>query len=284
MPACTTEHVIAFDVSPSGGRYAAPAAVTGVLPRPLRARVARRRRAERGGLVSHLPMYRFGWNGEMTREGGNPWGADDNPLVEYRSAVWRLPEDAWHSSPQRGRTLDTRDGLNTLAVLVNQAMAEKFWPNEDPIGRRFGQGGDLAAYYTVVGVGREHPVLRPGGVKSPYEFYRTIDQVAVPGDDRSVALVGSGARVARPERARGIVVAPRPERAGDRVQSMADVVERVSRAAAAPVGAGRPVRRARRPARDGRRLRRQRRPAAGDSGTSTASGWRSARIRRRCSG
>ena len=26
------------------------------------------------GLVSHLPMYRFGRNGEMTREGGNPWG------------------------------------------------------------------------------------------------------------------------------------------------------------------------------------------------------------------
>ena len=29
-------------------------------------------------------MYRFGWNGEMTIEGGNPWGPRDAPLVENR--------------------------------------------------------------------------------------------------------------------------------------------------------------------------------------------------------
>ena len=28
---------------------------------------------EKRRLTSHLPMYQFGWNGEVTLEGGNPW-------------------------------------------------------------------------------------------------------------------------------------------------------------------------------------------------------------------
>ena len=36
------------------------------------------------GFISHLPMYRFGTNGEMQIEGKTPWGANEAPLVEYR--------------------------------------------------------------------------------------------------------------------------------------------------------------------------------------------------------
>jgi len=216
----TTEHVIAFDVSPSGGRYQAPAAVTAFY-HDLYDRVSRVGGVQSAGLVSHLPMYRFGWNGEMTREGGNPWGAGDNPLVEYR---WLYGDylKTLGIPLVRGRTLDNRDGRNTLTVLVNQAMADKFWPNEDPIGRRFGQGGDASKYYTVVGVVGN---IRSFGLgaKSPYEFYRSIDQSSYP--PLTVVIRSSGVDPASLiPTARSIVSSLDPNVPVTQVQTMEEVV------------------------------------------------------------
>jgi putative ABC transport system permease protein len=216
----TTEHVIAFDVSPSGPRYKAPAAVTAFY-HDLYERVSHIGGVQSAGLVSHLPMYRFGWNGEMTREGGNPWGAGDNPLVEYR---WLYGDylKTLGIPLLRGRTLDTRDGLTTLTVLINQAMADKFWPNEDPIGRRFGQGSDVSKYYTVVGVVGN---IRSFGLaaKSPYEFYRSIDQSSYP--PLTVVMRSSGVDPASLiPTARSIVSSLDPNLPVTQVQTMEEVV------------------------------------------------------------
>jgi len=75
----------------------------------------------------------------------------------------------------KGRMLDSRDGRNTRTVLINQAMADKFWPGQEPIGKRFGSKGDPAGFFEVVGVLGN---IRSLGLsqRSPYEFYRTIEQ------------------------------------------------------------------------------------------------------------
>ncbi len=91
------------------------------------------------GTTSHLPMYRFGDNGEMQIEGKLPWDANNAPLVEYR---W-FAGDYFQTMGiplLEGRMLDARDGRGTTTVLVNRTMAEKFWPGESAIGKRFGQG------------------------------------------------------------------------------------------------------------------------------------------------
>ncbi|HVZ20051.1 MAG TPA: ABC transporter permease, partial [Vicinamibacterales bacterium] len=67
------DHVIAFDLSPAGPRYKAPEA-SAALYRSVYERLKQVGGVQEVGLISHLPMYRFGWNGEMTRAGGNPWG------------------------------------------------------------------------------------------------------------------------------------------------------------------------------------------------------------------
>ncbi len=174
----TTDRVITFDVSPSGPRYR-DAAVRQDFYRTLDARLAQLGGVLAVGMTTHLPMYHFGSNGEMTREGGNPWGPNENPLVEY-CYIYGDYLKALAIPVLRGRPLDGRDGANTRTVLVNQAMADKFWPNEDPIGRRFGQGSNPNNYYTVVGV---IGTTRSFGLaaKSPFEFYQTTDQVAVGG-------------------------------------------------------------------------------------------------------
>jgi putative ABC transport system permease protein len=172
----TTEHVITFDLSPSGPRYKDPEAIRG-LYRTLTERLARVGGVQFVGMTNHLPMYRFGSNGEMTREGGNPWGPNENPLVEY-CFLYGDYLKALGIPVRRGRALDTRDGPDTKSVLINQLMADKFWPGEDPIGKRFGQGSDSKTFYTVVGVIGN---IRSFGLtaKSPYEFYQTTDQLPV---------------------------------------------------------------------------------------------------------
>ena len=54
-----------------------------------------------------------------------------------------------------GRLFDEHDGGGTLPVaLINQAMARKCWPGEDPIGRRFKRGAyaQTATWITVAGI------------------------------------------------------------------------------------------------------------------------------------
>ena len=60
-------------------------------------------------------------------------------------------------------------------MLVNRTMAEKFWPGEDAIGKRFGQGTDRSAWWEVVGIVGD---IRSFGLarRSPYEFYQSLAQ------------------------------------------------------------------------------------------------------------
>ena len=168
-----TEKIVTFDLAPAGPRYAAPEAVRS-LYRDLHARLAQIGGVQHVGFISHLPMYRFGMNGEMQVEGKLPWAASDAPLVEYR---WFFGDyfKALGIPLVRGRMLDARDGDGTRTVLINKTMGEKFWPGEDPIGKRFGQGTDRSQWWEVVGVVGD---IRSYGlaVRTPYEFYRNIEQ------------------------------------------------------------------------------------------------------------
>lgn len=74
---------MSFDVAPAGPRYQASEA-TRAFYRELLERLRGVGGIESAGAISHLPMYRFGWNNEMRIEGGNPWGPGEAPLVENR--------------------------------------------------------------------------------------------------------------------------------------------------------------------------------------------------------
>jgi putative ABC transport system permease protein len=171
------DRIITFDLAPAGPRYAS-AAATVAFYRDLQARLSQIGSVQHVGFISHLPMYNFGTNGEMQVEGKLPWDPKDAPLVEYR---WFYGDyfKALGIPLVRGRYLDARDGDKTRTVLINRTMAEKFWPGEDAIGKRFGQGTDRSQWWEVVGIVGD---TKSYGLASrqPYEFYRSIEQAMFP--------------------------------------------------------------------------------------------------------
>jgi putative ABC transport system permease protein len=84
----------------------------------------------------------------------------------------------------RGRDLTDRDVRDSARVaVVNRTMAERFWPGDDPLGKRFRFGGADEAdseWFTIVGVAGN---VRHGRLGEPPEnqFYIAYSQAAYRG-------------------------------------------------------------------------------------------------------
>src|SRR3954467_9679126 len=74
----------------------------------------------------------------------------------------------------RGFTDADRDGA-PLVMVVNQTLAQRLWPNQDPIGRRV-NGSAGKGPKTVVGVVADVHFAGPGAAVEP-EFYQPMAQM-----------------------------------------------------------------------------------------------------------
>ncbi|MBI4905248.1 MAG: ABC transporter permease [Acidobacteria bacterium] len=169
-----TARIVSFQVALSGPRYSKDDEVK-TFYRTLYQRLRQIDGIENAGLTSHLPMVDFGYNSEFRIEGETPWKPNEAPLVEYRWIYGDYLKTLGIPLIQ-GRLLSEQDG-GTRRVLINKAMAEKFWPGKDPIGRRFGNSDDKTRWFEVAGVIGN---MRSFGLtrSHPFETYRTIDQSA----------------------------------------------------------------------------------------------------------
>src|SRR5262249_25912575 len=71
----------------------------------------------------------------------------------------------------RGRAFEASDGQDAPRVaIVNQSMAERFWPGRDPIGQQFGFTGDTRPSMRVVGVGQDGRSIGISDGPQPYFF------------------------------------------------------------------------------------------------------------------
>jgi putative ABC transport system permease protein len=96
--------------------------------------------------------------GRITIEGG-PNAEILNDLNEVRSdAITPSWFRAVGAPLLRGRTFDERDRSGTIpVVIINETMARRLWPGEDPVGKRFKFGPPLSqqSWLTVVGLARD---------------------------------------------------------------------------------------------------------------------------------
>ena len=105
------------------------------------------------GVTNYLPLSGW-WGVQAFRIEGRPEPQPgDEPSADYRIAT----EDYFDSMRIRllaGRTFTARDNASAPRVIVvNETLAKRYWPGEDPIGRRIliASGRDLVAC-EIVGV------------------------------------------------------------------------------------------------------------------------------------
>ena len=102
---------------------------------------------------------------------GRPMTPGEMPEVEMRRAVHNYFR-AMGTPIIRGRAFTAEDGPKTAPVaMINQTMARRLWPNEDPVGKRFKMGANpQTPWSTVIGVVGD---LRHAGldVEPLAEFY-----------------------------------------------------------------------------------------------------------------
>jgi predicted permease len=72
---------------------------------------------------------------------------------------------------RRGRAFDTRDNADAPQVaIVNEAFARRYWPDRDPVGRRFSLRGPQGPWLEIIGVAGDTRILSADAPPPPI-FY-----------------------------------------------------------------------------------------------------------------
>jgi predicted permease len=131
-----------------------------------------------------------------------PEGQDES--TGYRGTLTQTDDitpgffDTLHIPLVRGRVVNDSDRQNTVQVaVINEAMVKQFWPNTDPLGKRFHFFGE-PALREVVGVVRNTVVNQIGEQPQPV-IYLPITQDFSPAVTLQVRTTG------RPEAVMGTV-------------------------------------------------------------------------------
>jgi putative ABC transport system permease protein len=141
------------------------------------------------GYATNLPLTSFGWMRYTTIEGRPiPKTPEETPTVHYRQISAHYFETLGIRL-LKGRALNERDTRDTEPVaVVNESFVKRFYPNEDPIGKRFycpepeESSPSRLTQWTVVGVSRD--VKHYGlGSESKSEIFSLHEQSLAKPDD-----------------------------------------------------------------------------------------------------
>jgi putative ABC transport system permease protein len=143
------------------------------------------------GAVSALPLSGQGGSGTITVDTQSVPMENTTPEADQRVAT---PEyfKAMGISLVRGRFFDGRDSdTATPVAMVDESLAQAYWPNQDPVGKRLHMGdrGSKAPWDTVIGVVR-HVRNRTLEARSRVEVYWPENQR--PDGAMTLAIQASG--------------------------------------------------------------------------------------------
>jgi len=117
-------------------------------------RVRRLPGVESASLINHLPIAGDIWGLQFAIEGRPRPEPAQLPRATFR-VVYPGYFRTMELPMLRGRDVAETDRVDApRVVIVNDFFSRRYWPNEDPIGKRmsFVPGSDTAPWYTVVGV------------------------------------------------------------------------------------------------------------------------------------
>jgi len=127
------------------------------------------------GLLRSLPLGQTIGDWSLMIEGAGPVERGQEAQGDWQIATGGASE-ALGERLLQGRFLNDADVAEAPQVaVINAAMARKYWPDQDPLGRRFRQGSEDHPWVSVVGVVADVRHNGITGITKP-KFYRPAAQ------------------------------------------------------------------------------------------------------------
>ena len=173
--------------------------------------------------VSHLPIGGGQAGRGFVIEGRPDPGSENHPGAGY-SVICPNYFQTMGIKLVSGREFTEQDTQNAPGVIVlNEALAKRYWPNENPIGKRIkiGYFDSNAPWLTIVGVAQD---VKQGGLdrQSRAEFFRPYNQAAWPVMTIVVRTVSGTAAFINP--VKQALARVEPDRAVSGIRTMDDVI------------------------------------------------------------
>jgi putative ABC transport system permease protein len=217
-PGFDPSNVASVDLSLPSARYPQVDRIVGFYE-SLIAKIAVRPGVQSAGAVMIPPLVGIGYGGTFTIEGRSQAANVDEPRAQVRPITadyfrtLRIPV-------VRGRTFTNRDGLKDAKVaIVSETAARRYWPGEDPIGRRVRihvrMGTDAETLREIVGIAGDikgasldapaRPVLYVPHAQFPAEWMTVVARMA-PGAPGGLSILRDAVR----EMDREVAADPKP--------------------------------------------------------------------------
>ena len=183
------DHIISMRISLPDTRYDGIA--VGRFYERLLDRVAPLPGVERIAVVRDLPLSGANPSLNFEVEGRNYPTNSDQPRARFRTAS----AGYFHALGipfASGRAFEAADSDQTQPVaIINEALARREWPNENPIGRRVRSGFDGSPWCTIVGVVRDIRYAGPDAVADAeiYYHYLQVPAAMMPFTESTMTLV-----------------------------------------------------------------------------------------------
>jgi putative ABC transport system permease protein len=172
--------------------------------------------------ISHLPIGGGNAGRGFVIEGRPDPGAENQPGAGY-SVICPNYFRTMGIKLISGREFTEQDSQNAPGVIViNESMVKRYWPNEDPLGKRIKIGlfNSDNPWLTIVGIAQDvkHGLDR----QSPREFFRPYSQAAWPMMTVVARTASSPGAFINP--IKQALARIEPERAASGIQTMDEVI------------------------------------------------------------
>jgi putative ABC transport system permease protein len=224
-PGFDPEGVLSARLSLPEAKYATPSAIASFYER-LQARLATLPGVQAAGLAMPLPVDGMVWMTSFIRL-DRPEPAPGERITAHYKSVLPAYFDALRIPLQRGRLLSEQDRQGApRVILINQTLARRAFPDEDPLGRqvRFGVSVDATdedVPWEIVGIVPDTAVTRLEAEPQPAFYVSALQQ---PIGDASLVLRAGVDPRALAESVRREVAALDPELPLHHVRTMPELL------------------------------------------------------------
>ncbi|MEW6729918.1 MAG: ABC transporter permease [Acidobacteriota bacterium] len=125
---------------------------------------------ESASLASHLPLD-DGFDGDRIFVEGYVPRSENEKIVVFYSIIGKNYFQTMKTPIVAGRAFDQRDKVDSSrVVIINETMARRYWPGQDPIGKRLQMGNTNSPYLEIVGVAKDGKYITIGETPIPFMF------------------------------------------------------------------------------------------------------------------